>query len=193
MATIQILKRETLSNKKYPLQNVLFEKPGANGEFHTIEKEVYFRPNAVAVLLVDADKKKILLNKQFRLPAFLNGSLKGFLVETCAGIMDDGETEEQTAYREAEEETGYQITNLNKIGGVYTSVGGITEFLHLFTANYNSEDSHSKSGGLKEAGEDIELLEIGFADAREKLNQGWFIDAKTVLLLQHFFLNQEIK
>jgi len=189
MATIQILNRETLSHKKYPLQNIRFEKPDATGKFHTLEKEVYFRPDAVAVLLVDDKYKKILLGRQFRLPAFLNGSDKGYLVETCAGIIDEGETEEQTAYREVEEETGYQITNLNKIGGVYTSVGGSTEFVHLFTANYDSNGQHGNGGGLAAEGEDIELIEMGLDEAKEKLKQGWFIEAKTILLLQHFFLN----
>jgi GDP-mannose pyrophosphatase NudK len=189
MATIQILNRETLSHKKYPLQNIRFERPDADGKFHTLEKEVYFRPDAVAVLLVDDKHKKILLGRQFRLPAFLNGCDKGYLVETCAGIIDEDETEEQTAYREVKEETGYQITNLNKIGGVYASVGGSTEFVHLFTANYTSDGQHSKSGGLAAEGEDIELIEMSLDEAKEKLKQGWFIDAKTVLLLQHFFLN----
>ncbi|HEY0244272.1 MAG TPA: NUDIX hydrolase [Mucilaginibacter sp.] len=189
MATIQILNKETLSKKKYLLQNITFEKPDNAGKFHKQEKEIYFRPDAVAVLLVDNNNEKILLTKQFRLPTFLNHSDTGYLVETCAGLIDEDETPEQAAIREVEEETGYQITGLEKIGGVYTSAGGITEYLYLFTAQYDNTSQHGEGGGKAGEGEDIELIEMTLNDAREKLKQGWFIDAKTMLLLQHYFLN----
>ena len=156
---------------------------------HEQVNEVYFRPDAVAVLLVDPAAKQFLLARQFRLPTFLNGSEKGYLVETCAGLIDEGETPEQAARREVEEETGYPINEFEKIGGVYTSAGGITEFVHLFVASYNSDGPHGKGGGKPGEGEDIELLEISFRDARQQLKQGAVRDAKTLLLLQHYFLN----
>lgn len=190
MSTIQILTRETLSEKKYPLKYFSFEKPDADGEFHNIEKEVYFRPDVVAVLLADEKNKKVLLTKQFRLPAFLNGSDSGYLVEACAGIIDENETPEQTARREVEEETGYQVNTLEKIGGAYSSPNGTTEFVHLFIAAYETEKDHAQYGGLKEEGETIELIELDFHTAREQLKQGVFRDIKTILLLQHFFMYQ---
>ncbi|HEY8781653.1 MAG TPA: NUDIX hydrolase [Mucilaginibacter sp.] len=193
MATIQILNKQTLSDKKYPLKYISFEKPDAEGEFHNLEKEVYFRPDAVAVLLVDEKQKRLLLTKQFRLPAFLNGSESGYLVEACAGIIDKTETPEQTAHREVEEETGYQIHDLVKIGGAYSSPAGTTEFLYLFVAGYNGDKEHPKTGGLKKEGESIELVELRFGEARKKLEQGGFRDIKTILLLQHFFMNQHLE
>jgi GDP-mannose pyrophosphatase NudK len=192
MATIQILDKQTLSDKKYPLKYITFEKPDAEGEFHNLEKEVYFRPDAVAVLLVDDKQKKLLLTKQFRLPTFLNGSDSGYLIEVCAGLIDEGETPEQTARREVEEETGYQIDELTKIAGAYTSPASATEFLHLFTAAYQSKKDHSKTWGLKAEGESIELMEMGFDEAEEKLKQGEFRDIKTILLLQYFFMNRHL-
>jgi GDP-mannose pyrophosphatase NudK len=186
MAAIQILNKQTLSNNKYLLKLIKFEKPDKDGVFHNQEREVYFRPDAVGVLLVDEKQKKLLLTRQFRLPAFLNGSDSGYLVETCAGLIDETETPEQTARREVEEETGYQITDLEKIAGAYTSAGGITEYVHLFIAPYQSEPNHAKTGGLE--GEDIELVEMSFDEAKEKLKQGGFRDMKTIILLQHFFM-----
>jgi GDP-mannose pyrophosphatase NudK len=191
MATIQILNKETLSDKKYPLKYISFEKPDAEGEFHNQTREVYFRPDAVAVLLVDNRREKILLTKQFRLPAFLNGSDSGYLIEACAGLMDETETPEQTVIREVAEETGYEPYDLVKIAGAYSSPSGTTEFLHLFIANYNGDDNHAKNGGLKEEGESIELLEFGFDEARTQLRQGELRDIKTILLLQHFFMNEQ--
>lgn len=188
MAAIQILEKQTLSEKKYPLKYISFEKPDAEGEFHNLEKEVYFRPDAVAVLPVDKKHKTLLLTKQFRLPAFLNGNDSGYLVEACAGLTDGNETPEQTASREVEEETGYLISELVKVAGGYSSPGAITEFLHLFLAAYSSEKGHAKYGGLKNEGEVIELLEMSFDEARLQLTQGAFRDVKTILLLQHFFM-----
>jgi GDP-mannose pyrophosphatase NudK len=127
MATINILKRETLGQTQYPLQKITFQKPGVQAQTN----EVYFRPDAVTVLLVDEPEKTFLLTRQFRLPTFLNGNEKGYLVETCAGLIDEGETPEQAARREVQEETGYTLTDLEKIGAVYTSAGGITEYIHL--------------------------------------------------------------
>ncbi|MDB5131085.1 MAG: GDP-mannose pyrophosphatase [Mucilaginibacter sp.] len=100
MATIQILNKETLSDKKYPLKYIRYEKPDSDGKFHNLEKEVYFRPDAVTALLVDDERKKLLLTSQFRLPAFLNGSESGYMIETCAGIIDENESPEQTLRRE---------------------------------------------------------------------------------------------
>jgi len=189
MSTIQILNKETLSERKYPLQYITFEKPDEFGDFHNLAKEVYFRPDAIAVLLVDEDQQKILLTKQFRLATFLNGNDSGYLVEACAGLIDEDETPEQTARREAAEETGYEIGDLEKIGGAFSSPGGTTEFMHLFIGAYQSKTDHQKFGGLKGEGESIELIELGFDEARQQMMAGAFRDLKTILLLQQFFLN----
>ncbi len=190
MSTIQILDKQTLSEKKYRLQLVNFEKPDHEGGFHNLQKEVYYRPDTIAVLPVDEKNQKLLLTKQFRLATFLNGNDSGYLVEACAGIIDENETPEQTVYREAEEETGYKIENLQKIASAYTSPGGVTEFQHLFMAEYTSKNDHPKFGGLKEEGESIELIELSFDEALQKLTSGAFRDMKTIVLLQHFFLNR---
>jgi hypothetical protein len=49
MSAVQILDKQTLSEKKYRLQLISFEKPDSDGEFHNLEKEVYFRPDTIAV------------------------------------------------------------------------------------------------------------------------------------------------
>src|ERR1700735_685089 len=190
MSTIQILDKQTLSEKKYRLQLIDFEKPDNEGSFHNLQKDVYYRPHTVAVLPVDEENQKLLLTKQFRLATWLNGNDSGYLIEACAGIIDENETPEQTAYREAAEETGYQIENLVKIASAYTSPGGVTEFQHLFMADYTSKNDHPKFGGLKEEGESIELIELSFGEALQKLTSGAFRDMKTIVLLQNFFMNR---
>lgn len=189
MSDIHIIEQETLADRKYPLKFYTFQRTGSKGKLLEKKNEVYFRPDAVTVLLIDDANKKFLLTKQFRLPTYLNGNEEGYLVEACAGLIDEGESPEETAYREVKEETGYPIRDLKKVAGVYTSAGGITEFQRLYIANYDSKGQHSEGGGIEEEGEDIELVEMSFDEARETLRRGNFMDAKTILLLQHYFLN----
>src|SRR3569833_820636 len=137
MSNIQILDKKTLSDKKYPLKYVTFEKPDADGVFHTLEKEVYIRPDAVAVLLVDDERKKILLGKQFRLPAFLNGSDSGYLVEVCAGLIDRNKTPETTAHHKENKKKKNTKTDQEQKTTTNTTPGGITEMLYYFTARYS--------------------------------------------------------
>lgn len=189
MTGILIKKEETLSDTKYLLKKYTFQRKDSKGELLEKNNEVYFRPNAVAVLLADCVNRTFLMTRQFRFPTYLNGNETGFLIEACAGLIDEAETPEETAFREVDEEMGYPIHNLKKIAAVYTSAGGITELLHLYVAEYNSKGAHGEGGGLEEEGEDIELLEMDFDEAREALRRGDFTDAKTVMLLQHYFLN----
>lgn len=162
MAEIQILSKEILSDRTYKLENNQFQKPDADGKLRDDENEVYCRPDAVAVLLVDWQECKALLTKQFRLPAFLNGNETGYLVEACAGLIDETESAEETARREVLEETGYQIGELIRVGGAYSSAGGITEYLYLFMADYRSGEQSREGGGLENEHENIRLVELSF-------------------------------
>jgi GDP-mannose pyrophosphatase NudK len=188
MSDIKITNREKLSQRKFPLEYITYLKPDAEGNLHEHQAEIYYRPDAAAVLLYDSGRKKFLLARQFRLASYLNGNKTGYLTEACAGLIDEGETPEQTAIREVKEELGYSISNINKIGSVYTSAGGITELVHLFTAAYNAESEHTGGGGLPEEGEEIDAIEMDFDDAYNMLKDGKINDAKTVMLLQHYFL-----
>lgn len=188
MSTIQILDRQTLSEKKYPLQYIKFQKPDSEGQLQDQESEVYFRPDAATVLLVDEKAKTFLLNRQFRLPAFLNGSDSGYLTETCAGLIDEGETPESTVRREALEETGYEIHDLQKAGAVYSSSGGMTEYVHLFLAIIDLNSKQQPGGGLAKEHEAIKPVRLSFDEARQQLANGAIRDAKTLMLLQHYFL-----
>src|ERR1700712_1526063 len=172
MSTINIIRRDTIPGTKYPLQKISFQKPDLKGRMHEQENEVYFRPDAVAVLLADNKAQKFLLAKQFRLPAFLNGSEKGYLLETCAGLIDEGESAEAAARREVQEETGYPVSSLEKIGAVFSSAGGLTEYVNLFTAVYDRNAEHTPGGGKAGEGEAIELVEVSFDEARQQVTTG---------------------
>jgi GDP-mannose pyrophosphatase NudK len=188
MESIQITDQQILSARKFPLKYITYQKLGKDNQSKQHEAEVYYRPDAVAVLLYNDELETFLLARQFRLPSYLNGNTSGYLIETCAGLIDAGETPQQAAIREVKEELGYEISNLQPVGAVYTSAGGITEYIYLFIAAYHSSQKTGLGGGLPTEGEEIELIEIKFDEAKGMLKDCKLNDAKTVMLLQHYFL-----
>lgn len=184
MTSINILRSETLSEKKYLLQSITFEITDSKGQLQKQKREVYIRPHGSALLLYNPVKKTILLSRQFRLPIWLIDD-SGNVIETCAGIIDEGETPQQAVIREAEEELGYQISSVNKIGGIYPSPGALSELIHLYIAEYSEDMKVHDGGGKTEEGEDIEVLELSFDEVRNMLKKGEFTDAKTIILIQH--------
>jgi GDP-mannose pyrophosphatase NudK len=178
---ITILETNILSNKKYQLKEVIFS---ANNETEQ-KKEVFVPPNGATILLYNQRARTVILTRQFRLPTYFNGNEDGMLIECCAGMMDEGETAEECIKREAFEETGYQLKEVQKVYEAYLSPASVTERTTFFIAPYTPDMKASEGGGLKEENEVIEVLEMPFDKAFEMLNNGLIRDAKTILLLQH--------
>ena len=127
------------------------------------------------------------MTRQFRLPTYINGNSTGFLIEACAGVFDN-DNPEDCIKRDTEEETGYKISKLEKIFEAYMSPGSVTELLHFYICEYADDMKVNQGGGLKEEGENIEVLEINFEKAIEMIVSGEITDAKTIMLLQHLLI-----
>ena len=123
----------------------------------------------------------MILTRQFRLPTFINGNPEGMLIEACAGLLDK-ENPEECIRRETEEETGYKITDVRKIFQLYMSPGSVTEILYFFIAEYSKDMKVNEGGGSEHEQENIEVLELSFADAVHMIETGEIKDAKTVIL-----------
>jgi nudix-type nucleoside diphosphatase (YffH/AdpP family) len=136
------------------------------------------------ILLYNKAKKTVIMIKQFRLPTFLNGNPTGYLIEACAGLLDDLNPEE-CIKKETEEETGYKLESVEKVFESYMSPGSVTEILHFFIAEYDAEMKVSAGGGAANEHENIEVLEIPFESAFEMIQTGQIRDAKTIMLLQY--------
>ncbi len=189
MSTIKIINKKTLGPSKYKLENVTYEMQGNDGKPVQKECEIYHRPSGAAILLYDPERKKLLLTKQMRLPTYFNGNESGDLIEVCAGLTDEGETVEEGAIREVKEELGFRVQMLKKIGSVYLSPGADIELSHLFVAEYHPDMKVAQGGGLEKEAENITILELDYEEVLQQLKQGEFQDAKTLILLQHFFMN----
>lgn len=185
---IKIKKTDLLSDNWYILNKVTFDFLRKDGKWVTQKREVYDRGNGAAILLYNREQKTIILTRQFRLPAYLNGNKTGMMIEVCAGMLDQDHPE-QCIIREAEEETGYRIKSVQKIMETYMSPGAITEILHLFIGEYDASMKVHEGGGLEHEQEEIEVIEMPFDNACKMIETGELKDAKTIILLQYAKIN----
>lgn len=182
---VQIISTETLSQNFFPLKKVKYKMEKLDGSIEELDREVYFSANGATVLLLNKDNENIVLTKQFRIPAFLNKHPTGMLLETCAGIIEDNEDPLKGILREIEEETGFKVHKAKKIFDLYSTPGSVAEKINYYIAYYSNEQKVGSGGGLDEEKEDIEVIELPFQEAFDKIQRGEIKDAKTVILLQY--------
>jgi nudix-type nucleoside diphosphatase (YffH/AdpP family) len=185
---ITIQKTELLSDNWYVLNKVTFDYKIDAEDSETQVREVYDRGNGAVILLYNSDKKTVILTRQFRLPTYLNGNSSGMMIETCAGMLDK-DNPLDCILRETEEETGYRLSSVKKVFQSYMSPGAVTEILHFFIGEYQSDMKVSAGGGLAEEHENIDVLEYPFNEAYQMIASGEIIDAKTIMLLQYAKIN----
>ncbi len=189
--TINIKKTEILSDNWAKLSKITLDYTKEDGSVEEQKREVYDRGDGATILLFNKIKKTVILIKQFRLPTYLNKNESGFLIEACAGVLEE-EHPEACIKRETEEETGYQLHDVKKIFQAYMSPGAVTEIIHFFVAEYDDEMKKGKGGGLASEHENIEVLEMPFETAYNMIASGEIVDAKTIMLLQYAKINQLI-
>lgn len=180
---VRIQKVETLADDWYVLKKTTFAYRRRSGSWQTQSRETYDRGDGATVLLYDRIRRTVVLTRQFRLPAFVNG-YNDLLIEAAAGLLDRG-SPETCISREAEEETGYRVRGVRKVFEAFMSPGSVTERLYFFVAEYEPGDLGTLGGGVEAEGEDIEVLELPFDEAFEMIGAGRIIDGKTIMLLQY--------
>lgn len=142
---------------------------------NVVAREVVRFGEAAAALPVLLGGKVVLI-RQFRAP------INGWILEIPAGVVEPGESPEDTIRRELIEEIGYEAGSLRKLFSVHTTPGYSDEVLHIYVA----ED-------LKYVGarpEKYEVIEtVVFKDVDEALRAVLsepVADAKTLLALLAF-------
>jgi nudix-type nucleoside diphosphatase (YffH/AdpP family) len=184
---IRVKNVETLSDDWYVLKKTTFDYQRKDGTWQTQSRETYDRGNGATILLYNRERHTVILTRQFRYPAYVNGH-PGMLIEVCAGLLDENNPEE-CIKREAEEETGFRVHTVTKIFEAFMSPGSVTEKLYFFVAEYSDESRLNGGGGLESDGEDIDVLEIDFDRALAMIQTGEIADGKTIMLLQYARIN----
>jgi ADP-ribose pyrophosphatase len=184
---VRIRDEQLLADDWHVLKKTTFDFRRRDGRWQTLTRETYDRGNGATALLYNLQRRTVLLTRQFRFPAYVNGH-DGFLIEAAAGLLDKA-SPEQRIRAELEEETGRRITQLRKVFDVFMSPGSVTERLHFFLGEYDAGSQVGEGGGLEEEGEDIEVLELDADEALAMVERGEIMDGKTIMLLQYLHLH----
>ena len=180
---VRVLGEQVLSDNWGLVKKTTIELKRRNGEWQRQVRETYDRGDGAGVLLYNRAQRTVILTRQFRFPVFAHGEA-GYLIEVVAGKLD-GDHPVTTARKEAEEESGYRVHDVELVMSAYMSPGSVTEKLSLFLAEHDAGSKVSSGGGLEDEGEDIEVLELGIDQALRMIETGEIADAKTIMLLQH--------
>jgi len=135
---------DVLSDNHYVLRNARFDFRRQGGAWQAQKRESYDIGNGAAVLPIDRARNRVLLVRQFRWPAFEAGR-RELLIEAPAGKLD-GDDPETCVTREAMEEAGIAVSNLQRVTKCFPSPGAVTEQLSLFLADYDSTAPRGKFG-----------------------------------------------
>lgn len=184
---VRIHEVRVLSDDWYVLKKTRFEYRRRSGEWQMQQREAYDRGNGAAILLYNVERGTVVLTRQFRLPAFVNG-YDDLLIEVPAGLLDEAAPEERIK-AEAEEEAGFRVERVRKVFEAFMSPGSVTEKLYFFVAEYDPSARVGDGGGVEGEGEDIEVFEPTFAEAQAMVARGDIVDAKTIMLLQYAALH----
>lgn len=180
----EVLYKGFFECNRYSFTHPLF----AGGESDLVKREVFERGHAVAVLPYDPILDELVLLEQFRFPA-METTDNPWLIEVVAGIIDEGETPEQVCYREAKEEAGIHISNLTKMSSYLTTPGACTERIELYIAQVDAKTAKGIHGLDNEA-EDIKVLRIPFAQAKDYLESGKIDNSTAIIAIQWLLLNK---
>ncbi|MSO53607.1 MAG: NUDIX domain-containing protein [Rhodospirillales bacterium] len=173
---------------RYSLRHRLFE----GGWSGAMTREVFERGHAVAALLYDPDRDRIVLIEQFRsgaLAALASPLCKGrfspWLIEIVAGIIETGETPEDVVRREAREETGCTVLDVVRALHYLPSPGGSSESVHVFAAKVDARKAGGIHGMTHEH-ENIRVFTVSPDEAFQLLDEGRIHNAMTLIALQWF-------
>lgn len=131
-------------------------------------REIVEHPGAVAVVAVTSENQ-VLMVKQYR------KACEEELWEIPAGKLDPGESPEDAAVRELEEETGYRAGSLEKLTSVYTSPGFANEMIHIYLAEKLTATEQNP-----DEDEFLDLYHCTWEQIRELLKSGELKDAKSI-------------
>jgi ADP-ribose diphosphatase len=169
----------------YQLKHRLF----GGGWGKLISRELFWRPQAVGVLVYDPAHDLVAMVEQFRIGA-LDHPVSPWLLEVVAGLVEPGETLEEVAHRELREEAGLVVSRLIPIHDILLSPGGSNERIALYCG---VADLRNKGGifGLPEEGEDILLHVVSRQQAMQALNAGKCDNAPLTIALQWLALHYD--
>ncbi|WP_395344961.1 ADP-ribose diphosphatase [Ningiella sp. W23] len=186
---VTLIEKEPLFSGFFKMFRYHFKHKKYDGSYTDIvQREVFERGHAVAVLPYDIRTREFVLIEQFRYPA-IETSDDPWMIEVIAGIIEPDEQEVEVCYREAVEEAGVELYNIHKALTYLSSPGGTTERLHIYMAEVDATTAQGVHG-LDNESEDIKVLRVSENQAKHWLDEGKIDNAAAIIALQWFFLNK---
>ena len=187
---VTVLSTEAVWKRRTQLDVVTFRHRRFDGAMSAPRTwEVWRRGHAVGVLPYDPLTDRLVMIEQFRYPAVLAG-VDPIMLEIPGGFMDQGETEQQTAAREMQEEMGLAVDRLHRVGRFLLSAGGSDETVTIFAgriaAPQADADGIAGYAGLETEHEDIRTRVLPAADVIENVLAGRYANAITAIALMWF-------
>lgn len=186
---VRIDKRETVFQGFFRMDKLWLTHPRFDGqEMPVFTRELFIRGDATCVLPYDPVRDEVVLLEQFRLGA-LGRAQSPWLLELVAGMNEDGESPEEVAQREGQEEAGLTFSKLDKICDYLVSPGGTTEMIHLFYGQISAESAGGLFG-IEHEHEDIRAHVVSADDAIAMIHDGRINNAAAIIALQWLELNR---
>jgi ADP-ribose pyrophosphatase len=161
----------------------------AGGWTGEIRRELFERGHAVVVILYDPDRDEIALIEQFRIGPYAAGD-NPWLIECVAGIVENGETPEQVAIRECQEEAGAAPSDIFHVAKISVTPGGSSETVQLYCARIDATQIDGLHG-LEHEGEDIRVFTVPVTEAYAMVKDGRINNSLAVIAVQWLMLERE--
>ncbi len=186
---VRIEKRETVFQGFFRMDKLWLTHPRFDGrDMPVFTRELFIRGDATCVLPYDPIRDEVVLLEQFRLGA-LHRSQTPWLLELVAGMNEEGETPEQVAQREGQEEAGLTFSRLDRICDYLVSPGGTTELIHLYCGLVSTEAAGGLFG-IEHEHEDIRAHVVSATEAIAMIRDGRINNAAAIIALQWLELNR---
>lgn len=153
-----------------------------------MEREVFERGHAAALLPYDPVLQQFVLCEQFRIGALAAG-MDPWQLEIVAGIIEEGEAPQDVALREVREEAGLSAMELWPIQRYLVSPGGTSETVYLYLGRVSAAGAGGIFG-LASENEYIRVSTVSEAELHELVAENRLTNAATIIAAQWFFLNR---
>ena len=187
---VEIIARETRYKGFFSIIAYRFRHRLLNGEMSgEVVREVFERGHAAVLLPYDPQRDEVVLIEQIRIPA-LDSSDTPWLLEMVAGIIEEGETVEDVARREALEEANIVVKRCKPALNYLASPGGTSERLSIMVGEVDATTAEGIHG-LEAENEDIRVHVVSREQAYRWVEEGAIDNAASVIALQWLQLHHE--
>ena len=187
---VEIIARETLYSGFFSMDLYRFRHRLFNGEMSgEIRREIFERGHAAVLLPFDPVRDEVVLVEQIRIAAY-DVSESPWLLEMVAGMIEEGETVEDVARREALEEAGLVVGRTKPMLSYLASPGGTSERLSIMVGEVDATTAEGIHG-LADENEDIRVHVVSREQAYQWVEEGKIDNAASVIALQWLQLHYQ--